>query len=168
MSELGKLESNEVMLSRQQIDLAALVVEVAADMHEGDDRGVQLEARGTTRPVIVTGDRSRLTAIVRALVHAVLRERGEPGVVVAQCFIITDTIPAWAVLAVGPEPTVAALAEIARGTPPAFDEWRGGLGLALPVARRVVEALGGALWSSIGDQPRAGAALRLPLNLEVS
>ena len=46
--------------------------------------------------------------------------------------------------------------------PDGFDEWRGGMGLALPVARRVIEALGGAIWS-VGDRPRTGAALRLPL-----
>ena len=56
-----------------------------------------------------------------------------------------------------------ALLDAARGTPPPFDEWRGGLGLALPVARRVIEGHGGALWSADGAQSRAASAFRLPL-----
>lgn len=168
MSDLGKLEAREITIGRQPIDLAALVAEVAADMHEDDERGVTLTTRGGGGPVIVTGDRTRLTATLRALMHAVVREQSEPGVIVAQCLSIHDTTPPWAVVVVGSEPAVEGLAQAARATPPGFDEWRGGLGLALPVARRVVESLGGAFWSAGGSQPRAGAALRLPLHTQVS
>jgi len=113
--------------------------------------------------VIVTGDRARLSAAIASLLHASLRERGEPGVVVAQCAIVDDPTSPWAVLAIGDADTVLSLMSNARQAAPPFDEWRGGLGLALPVARRVIEALGGSLWSAAGDRPRAGSALRLPL-----
>ncbi|HKC55184.1 MAG TPA: hypothetical protein VKC35_03635, partial [Vicinamibacterales bacterium] len=96
------------------------------------------------------------------LLHAALRERGEPGVIVAECSVI-DGAPPCAVLAIGEEHALPSLVAASLGIPPPFDEWRGGLGLALPVARRVIEALGGALWSAPGDRPRAGSALRLPL-----
>jgi signal transduction histidine kinase len=163
MSDLGKLESRELPVARQEIDMAALAAELASTMHEAEDRGVQLSVRIPNRPVMVTGERARLAAVITTLLHATLRERGEPGVVVAECSVISDTAPAWAVLAVGDEATLPPLIQAARGTPPFFDEWRGGLGLALPVARLVVEALGGALWSAPGEHPRAGSALRLPL-----
>src|SRR5688572_21429366 len=45
MSELGKLESGELPLARMPFDLAALVAEVAAEMHV-NDRGVHVEVRG--------------------------------------------------------------------------------------------------------------------------
>ena len=154
MSDLGKLESQELAVARQDVDMAALVAELASAMHEGEDRGVHLDVRVPNRPVMVTGDRGRLSAAITTLLHAALRERGEPGVIVAECSVIADTPQAWAVLAVGDEAALPSLTQAARGTPPSFDEWRGGLGLALPVARRVVEALGGALWSAPGDRPR--------------
>jgi signal transduction histidine kinase len=163
MSELGKLESRELPVARQEVDLARLIVDVAGNMHEGEDRGVHLDVRVPDGSVMVTGDRARLSTATASLLHAALRERGEPGVVVAQCAVLEDTTPSWAVFAVGDAETVQSLIAGARQTPPLFDEWRGGLGLALPVARRVVETLGGSLWSAPGDHPRAGSALRLPL-----
>jgi signal transduction histidine kinase len=162
LSELGKLESKEIAVSRQELDLVALVRDVASSMHEGEDRGVRLDVRVPNRPVMVTGDRARLTAAVTILLHASLRERGEPGIVVADCSVV-DGSPGWAVLAVGAEDALSTLTQAGISTPPPFDEWRGGLGLSLPIARRVVEALGGAMWSAPGDRPRAGSALKLPL-----
>jgi signal transduction histidine kinase len=162
MSDLGKLESREISIAHQELDLGALLVEVAKDMPEGEDRGVRLEVRASNRPITVMGDRARLSAAITTLLHAALRERGEPGVIVADCTVIDGT-PKWAVLAIGEEEALPSLIAAGLGTPPPFDEWRGGLGLALPVARRVVEALGGAMWSAPGDRPRAGSAVRLPL-----
>jgi K+-sensing histidine kinase KdpD len=171
MSELGKLEANELGLARMSFDLAALVAEAAAGVHD-EDRGVRVEIRGTAAPagqgqldtgrVMVTGDRARIGAAIRALVHAAVRERIEPGVLVAECNIVDR----WGVVAIGDEallPTLTRDAGAAAGTAPSgFDEWRGGMGLALPVACRVLAAHGGNVWSVVDGAQRA-AALRLPL-----
>ena len=63
MSEFGKLEGKELALSRHDFDLAELTAQLASDMHEGADRGVRLETR-CTGPVLVTGERARLSAAV--------------------------------------------------------------------------------------------------------
>ena len=162
MSELGKLEDGQITVPRVSFDLSALIVEVASGMHEGEDRGVRLETR-VPGPVIVAGDRTRLAAAIGALMHAALRERGESGVIVVECSTLSDTNQTWAIVTIGDEADTKSLAAAARTTPPPFDEWRGGLGLALPVGRRVIEAHGGALWSAGGEKARAASALRLPL-----
>ena len=162
LSDLGKLEGGDLKPSGPAFDLSALISELANDMHEGEDRGIRLELRGVDRPVMVAGDRTRIGAALRALMHAALRERADAGAVVVECSTTTDSNQAWAVVAIGGEPLVRSLTRPADATP-SFDEWRGGLGLALPVGRRVIEAHGGAVWSA-PDAPRAGSALRLPVS----
>jgi signal transduction histidine kinase len=162
MSELGKLEDGQITVARAPFDLSELVVEVASNMHEGEDRGVRLETRGPG-PIMVIGDRTRLAAAIGALMHAALRERGEPGVILVECSTPSDTSTRWVTVTIGDEAATRLLVDAGRSTPPPFDEWRGGLGLALPVGRRVIEAHGGALWSAHGEKTRGAAALRLPI-----
>src|SRR5687768_9602818 len=161
MSEFGKLEGRELALARQDFDVAELTAQLAGDMHEGSDRGVRLEAR-CAGPLMVTGDRTRISAALHALMYSALRERGEPGTVIVDCSRFADTSP-WAVVAIGDEAAVSTLVRATPENAPPFDEWRGGLGLALPVARRVIEAHGGALWSAGSGSSRGASALRLPL-----
>jgi len=165
MSDLGKLESSEIALARQDVDLCQLLTAVASNMHEGEDRGVRLDVQGTDTPLVVTGDRTRLEAALRGLMHAALRERGEPGVIVARCASNATSV----VITIGDDETQRMLADASAGSSAEsapFDEWRGGLGLSLPVARRIVAAHGGALWGAPGDRPRAGSAVRLPLKTQ--
>ena len=162
MSEFGKLEAQTVAFARQEFDLAALAAELASGMHDRDDRGVHVDVR-VSPPVMVIGDRARIAAAVQALMRSALRERVDPGVLLVRCSARTGS-PAWAVLTIGDEAAQPELEAGVDGTPPEFDEWRGGSGLALPVARRVIEAHGGRLWAGTGTHARATSAFRLPLN----
>jgi len=162
MAELGRIESGDIAVTGAPFDLGALMVDLGGRVTEGEDRGVGLEVR-VTRPVLVTGDRVRLAAAFTALMHAALRERDTPGVVVVECSTLPDATRTWAIVTIGDESLTGRLVDAAHDAPAPFDEWREGLGLALPVARHVIEAHGGALWSVLVGAARTGSALRLPL-----
>src|SRR5687768_8060567 len=71
MSDVGKIESGDIQIATNDVDLAALLIDVAGNMHEGEDRGVRLELRGVDQPMLMTGDHARLAAAFRALFHSV-------------------------------------------------------------------------------------------------
>lgn len=159
MSEFAKLQDGRAAITARPFDLAALVVELASGMQEGRDRGVRLEARGCDHPIMVNGDRARLRQALGALMHAALREQGESVVIAAECTVE----PGWVVLTVC-EPSLApGLRQGPRLTPPFADEWWGGTGFSRPLARWIVEAHGGALWSAGEKQLRSAVCIRLPL-----
>ena len=164
LNVLGQLESRALAFAQKDVDLGELLSEVASNMHEGDDRGVRLEVRRPDNPVLVTGDRARLAAALGALLRSAVRERGVPGVVVAECSIADNEPGGWGVVAIGDDSLLRALAA-SSPSPPAFNEWSGGLGFALPTARRIIEAHGGAVWSADGSMSKAASALRLPLRV---
>ena len=161
VSDLRKLGDDELKLARQDVNFSALVAELASGMHADDGRDVHVEAIVPEAPLFLRGDRGRLSSAVQGLMHAAVRERGTPGVIVAECSVVEDQDRAWAVLAIGDGSLIERLRQPGQGS---FEyEWQGGMGLALPLARRIIEAHGGALWSMKNDTSRAASALRLPL-----
>jgi signal transduction histidine kinase len=140
MSDVAKLDSGVIALARQPLDIFALVSEVAEQVQEARDREVRLEVRGDDGAAHVNGDATRLRAAFDAVFRAILREKGGPCVVVAERRRETQNGKGTAVVVVSDAATVQAAYERDRG---AFDEKRGGMGLALPLARRVIEGHGG-------------------------
>jgi signal transduction histidine kinase len=153
LSDIGKLDDGQVSLARQPLDLFALVSEVAVHVQESRDRGVKLEVRGDGEAPM-TGDATRLKNAVDAIFRAVLREKNGPCTVVAERRReVCNGTPSAVIVVAETEAVQAAYA----GTPGTFDEKRGGLGLALPLARRVIEGHGGRIWSP-APQDGAGEA----------
>jgi hypothetical protein len=143
----------------------ALIGEVAGSVQEARDRDVRLEVRGQTDGARLSGDTARLRTAFDAIFRAILREKGGPTLVVAERRLVTIDGVTSAVIAVGEEPYVEAAYQSASGP---FDEHRGGLGLALPLARRVIEGHGGRLLSAAavnGGDPvvRGSAIISLPI-----
>jgi signal transduction histidine kinase len=148
ISELGRLEAGTATVVNQPADLFEMLATLAEDVHEAEDRGVQLRVRGVAQGACVHGDAHRLGAAFTALLKAVLREQPVETVVVADRRKIAGTTRA-ALVVIAREADLERAASAPTG---AFDEWRGGLGLALPIARVVLERQGGRVWSPLaGD-----------------
>jgi signal transduction histidine kinase len=164
LSDVGKLDSGIVTIATRPLDFFALVQEVAEGMHEAEDRGVRLEVRGPRTGATINGDPGRLGSAITAIFRAILREQPAGHTIIAERRLVTDPERPAAALVVADEQSVRSAYD-APAAP--FDERRGGMGLMLPIARRVVEAHAGRLWSpASGDRDTFGksaAIVVLPL-----
>ena len=163
LSEVSNVEAGHLALDRCDVGWFALVDEVASAVHEGADRGVRLEVRHPDREVVVAADRKQLGRALESVLAATLRERAEPGVLVADCGTARNQDFAIAYLTIAPPEAGDAAAGFEAGQWDTFDQWRGGLGFRLVLAQAVVAAHGGTLFSGRGPRARAACAVTLPL-----
>jgi signal transduction histidine kinase len=144
LSEVGKLDGGAAAVNTQSFDLFETIGTVAGVVHEGEDRGVQLVLGGDASGAPIKGDLTRLKTAFDAFFRAVLREQPSScTVVVDRRRDVCDGV-ARAVVVVA-EASVVQRTYVADRMP--FDDKRGGLGLALPIAARVIERHGGSVWS---------------------
>lgn len=149
MSDVGKIDAGLVTFARQPVDLSGVLREAAEHIHEGRDRDVHLALRADCA-LSMTGDRTRLRTAFEAIFRAILREKPGPALVAAECRRTLDDGRDCAVVVISDANTVQEAFERPRS---GFDDQRGGLGLALPLARRVFASHGGAVWA---PEPAAG------------
>ena len=136
LSDVAKLDAGAVHLTSQPVNLPALVREVVAQVHEASDRDVHRRCAVAASPCRSRATPHGFDCLFDAIFRAVLRERPGPATVVADCRRSTiDGIDSLVVI-VADEPEVQ---EAARRPRRPFLETRGGLGLAIPLARRVIE-----------------------------
>src|SRR5207248_1067819 len=146
LSELSKLDSGAVSGGTDRFDVFALVAELAAGVHQSGDREVTIEVRGENAGAFVRGDLGRLRNAFTAFLKAILREQPSASRVVVDRKIRGGDGPTSAVVVISEERNVQAAYDTLPGS---FEEKRGGMGLALPIARRVVEWHRGRVWSPI-------------------
>jgi signal transduction histidine kinase len=109
------------------------------------------------RSACVEGHAARLKQALGALVTVILREHGTVATTVSGA--VSRGSDSRAVIVFG---DVTNLADVLTHQDNAFDRWRGGTGLSLPIAHSIVAAHRGALWGLPG-RPLAAWALSLPL-----
>ena len=160
LSEVQQLDAERVELAQQTFDVFGVIDQAAAAAQPTDGRGVRLEMRGPSDGAPARGDVTRLQRAFTAVFRAILREMPDNRCVVGERGIEDRGGERSATLIVADEE----LLDGARTTEAApFDEKRGGLGLALPIARRVIERSGGRIWSPPGDAARSVAIVSLPI-----
>ncbi len=165
LSEVGKLDNGTAPVHIETFDLFSDLDDVAAAVVEGRDRDVTFAVTGASSGAVLTGDRQRLTTAFSAIFRALLREQGLPIAVCAERRIMQHPSGRTAVVAVAP---VNALAGVLERPAVPFEVRRGGMGLSLPIARRVIEHTGGRVWTPLidgdGNQPlKSAAIISIPL-----
>ena len=159
MSDLSALESGKAAFNTSALDLSALLRDGVAALPELPDRSVSVELQGADGPVTIKGDAARLRAAFAALLMALRREVVTSDRLIARLQSGTGDAPC--VIALGEPETIDRIASAEVSSLQRFDEWRGGSGLSLAVARRIFAQHGGSLYAPPGDG-KAGAVLLLP------
>jgi signal transduction histidine kinase len=153
LSEVAKLDSGRSVVGREPFDLFSLTTTLAGDTHEAADRGVHLQVRHASLAAPVAGDPARMRQAFSSFYRAVLREQPTATTIVADHALVPDAGRLFAQVAIGREDR---LPEALASKTTTFDEARGGLGLALPIARRVIERHGGSVCSPLQDLKEPG------------
>ncbi len=166
MSDIAKLDAGVTRFASAPVDVFGLVQELAGLVQEARERHVRLELQGPANGASLSGDGPRLRSAFDAIFRSVLREKSDPCTVAAERRRATLDGRAHAVIVVAEAGSVSAAYERKAGV---FDDHRGGLGLALPLARRTIEAHGGTLTAPapVEDHDpltRGSAVIALPIN----
>jgi signal transduction histidine kinase len=162
MSDLSALEAGTAPFNRSPLDLHALLEESIEKLSADPDRNVRVSLTTSGVSTTVDGDPVRLRTAFRSVIHALRRELvASDELFVRERQSEQDGHPvSRIVLADGGR--IDALSDAGPADFSIFDEWRGGCGLSLAIARRVIEAHGGHIYSPVAV-PRAGALIVLPL-----
>jgi K+-sensing histidine kinase KdpD len=159
VSELSNLEAGSLTVNRQRTDLRAALRQAVEQLPPLADREVAVELDLREGTAEVHGDPVRLAQAFAAVLGALRRELvTSDRLIVRELDAISADAARAIELRIGDEETLTAFETDADR--PVFDEWRGGVGLALPVGRRLIEMHGGTLRGAPGGR-KTGACIVL-------
>jgi signal transduction histidine kinase len=144
IGEVARLDTGSVPARTTSTDLFELVREAAADLRTADEGAVSCRFLGADGGAVCLADRPRLGAAFLTFMTAIAREQADAATVAIERRILAENGAARAVIVMGQRESEPDL-HLKPHEP--VNERRGGLGLALPIARRIVEAHGGQVWS---------------------
>jgi two-component system cell cycle sensor histidine kinase PleC len=150
VSELSLLESGKAPFNKSAIELPRLLKEIIAEVPELPDRSVTIELKAETSTK-VHGDAVRLKRAFTAIVVALRREIVSSDRLVVHLRTRQQEGQSLADITIAEAVRLDVLEGLGPGDLATFDEWRGGTGLSLPIARRILEAHGGRIHGLTGD-----------------
>jgi signal transduction histidine kinase len=159
VSDLANLEAGTVTVSRQSVDLRTLLKNAIDQLGALPDRDVPVTLETGEGPAPIQADATRLTAALASVVGALRRELVTSDLLIVREQRVDGGAAGHRIL-IGDQGTIEAMAEAGNDLP-LFDEWRGGWGLRLPVARRILNAHGAQIWAP-PDGRKAGAVILIP------
>jgi signal transduction histidine kinase len=159
LSELAELAGEDPARGRAPVPIFALCGEVVQSAATAGAT-VSFATDEDVKTSCVEGHPARLRQALGLLVAVIGRERGTAAMTVTGA--ISRTAPSRALLVFGAPTDASDLNAVVSGGNAGFDRWRGGTGLSLPIACRIIEAHRGSIWALPGGS-RGACALALPL-----
>jgi signal transduction histidine kinase len=156
MSELSNLEKGEARFNRGAVDVLRLLKEASAELPPIPDREIAVDVAGVS--VQVNGDAVRLKAAFRSILFALRRELVASDRIAVR---VHRDPPDNVIISIDEAARFNRLLNVSPGDMGIFNERRGGCGLTLAIARRVIEAHAGRICGT-PDGGKTGATILLP------
>lgn len=161
MSELASIEEGKTTINRTRAEFAPLIAEAVAALPPVTDRDVNVTLQNGAPDAAVQADGARLKAALGSVLYALRRELVTSTELLVRVARATEDGRALLRISIADDEHIDSVASAAQPALGGFDEWRGGCGLSLALARRIVNRHEGSVWSPAAD-PKAGAVMFLP------
>jgi signal transduction histidine kinase len=170
LSALRKLEDEETQLQKIRLELGALLKDAIDAASSLPDRTVDVELDCGPDEIHALGDPEQLRSAIASIIFAIRREIVHSDRLIVRQRLVAQDMGQVAWIVIADSDRIDELAKPTTDGLVTFDEWRGGVQLSLPIARRVLNAHGGQLWTRLVEQEegleplRAGAVIALPID----
>ena len=159
VSELAHLEAGSAPFNRHTVDVLTLLREIATEIPALPDRDVAIDVDG--EPGDVDADAVRLKTALTSVLVALRRELVTSDRLAVRVDRTSTTEGPRVRVTIGEAERIDDHLAAGPTLLATFDEWRGGNGLSLTNARRVIEAHAGHVWGP-RDGGKAMATIHLP------